>query len=165
MEIRQEKSSDIDEVRRLVEFAFKPVEFSDDTEALALDMMREDGDLLLSLVAVENDEILGHIAFSCVKTGDEEGKWCALGPIAVLPKHQKRGVGKRLIEKSLFYLKEQNVKGCVLIGDPNYYNRFGFVSDDSITYRDVPSRYVQWLSFSGSQPVGELLFCNGLEKS
>jgi len=60
-------------------------------------------------------------------------------------------------------LKERDVAGCVLIGDPGYYHRFGFVSDGRISYRDLELKYVQWISLVGSKPSGEVRFSLGLE--
>ena len=55
-------------------------------------------------------------------------------------------------------LRELGARGCVLLGDPAYYGRFGFVSDHALRYRDVDPKYVQWVSFTGQVPAGEVAF-------
>jgi len=56
-------------------------------------------------------------------------------------------------------LREKGACGCALIGDPEYYSRFGFITDGNVRYGDLPSEHVQWLSFDESQPSGELVYC------
>lgn len=69
---------------------------------------------------------VGHIAFSPVTISDGSLHWHGLGPASVLPAHQKRGIGKSLVAKGLPLLEAMGSKGCALVGDPGYYQRFGF---------------------------------------
>lgn len=87
----------------------------------------------LSLVATEKDHIVGHIVYSPVSiSGNENLSGYILAPLAVSPSHQKRGVGKSLIEKGFSKLSERGVEVVFVLGDPNYYRRLGFHTDHSI---------------------------------
>ena len=163
MEIRPERPEDRETIRRLTKAAFAPMPFSEGDEAECLDALREDGDLTLSLVAVEGGEIVGHVAFSPVSFDGVFSRWRGLGPISVRPDLQRRGVGGALIKQGLAELKREGALGCVLIGDPAYYGRFGFVGDGRVSYRDLPSKVVQWLAFGDARPSGTLKFSPGLE--
>jgi len=163
MEIRSERPEDVLEIRRLTTSAFEHMPFSDGTEADCIDKLRADNDLTLSLVAVEEDDVVGHIAFSPVSLTESLDGWVGLGPVSVWPVRQRKGIGGLLINRGLELLRDREVPGCVLIGDPNYYSRFGFVGDGRIAYRALPKEVVQWLAFSDLPPSGVLKFSPGLE--
>lgn len=163
MIIRAETPSDIDAIYALTQAAFAPMSYSDGTEQDCINALRDDGDLSQSLVAEIDAAIVGHVAFSPVTINGSSDGWYGLGPISVVQHLQKTGIGSTLIHHGLLWLKTQKAKGCVLIGDPNYYFRFGFVSDGNLTYHDIPTEYVQWLGFDGNVASGKLLFACGLE--
>ena len=158
MNIRNERLGDIDEIHALTAAAFAPMPFSSQTEARIVDALRCDGDLTLSLVAEEEGEIVGHVAFSPVTIGGGGGGWFGLGPISVRPERQRQGIGKALIAKGLGLLAAQGAHGCCLIGDPDYYSQVGFKSDGRLSYGELDRRYVQRLIFIGPSPAGELKF-------
>jgi putative acetyltransferase len=89
--------------------------------------------------------------------------WYGLGPVSVWPHLQGRRIGGALIEQGLAELRNKRALGCVLIGDPAYYRRFGFVGDGRLSYRNLPSAIVQWLAFGELTPSGALKFSPGLE--
>lgn len=163
MKIRPETPDDHADIYRLTETAFEPMPFSQGDEADCIEKLRADGDLTLSLVAIEDDRLVGHVAFSPVAIGEMEPGWFGLGPVAVWPDLQKNGIGGALIREGLDRLRAMGVPGCVLIGDPNYYVRFGFAGDGRISYRDLPTPVVQWLAFSDLKPAGEVTYSPGLE--
>lgn len=163
MQIRAETPADIEAIFALTKAAFEPMPYSDGNEAECVDQLRADGDLHISLVAEENGDIVGHIAFSPVTLSETKGLWYGLGPVSAAPARQKSGIGSALIETGLNMLRDRNVSGCVLIGNPDYYCRFGFVGDGRITYRDLETKYVQWVSLDGSIPSGEVTYSPGLE--
>ncbi|MBA4012647.1 MAG: GNAT family N-acetyltransferase [Phenylobacterium sp.] len=133
--------------------------FSDGDEARVIDALREAGALAISLVAVDVDgEVVGHIAFSPVRIDGRPGDWYGLGPVSVAPGLQRRGVGSALILQGLDRLRELQAGGCVLLGDPNYYSRFGFVSDPALTYQGKPNRYFQRLVLGTSGRTGDVSF-------
>lgn len=156
--IREERRADCDFIYRITQDAFKSKAFSDGTEADVIDRLRASGDLTLSLVAQNDADVVGHVAFSPVVIGQHTTGWYGLGPVAVHPDHQRKGVGSSLIKEGLKILAARQADGCGLIGDPKYYSRFGFVSDGEVQYKDVPDKNVQWLSFGERRPTGELVF-------
>ena len=163
MIIRREKPGDENCIYEVTKVAFAPMPFSDGTEQDCVNKLRADGDLTLSLVAEIDGTIMGHIAFSPVFFDGVYDHWYGLGPVSAWPQLQKQGIGKALIEAGLTELKQLGAKGCVLIGDPGYYHRFGFVADGRISYRDLASEYVQWLSLGDEKPSGVLTYSPGLE--
>jgi len=102
--------------------------------------------------------LAGHVAFSPVTVAGDTGGWYGLGPISVWPELQRKGIGSALIHEGLRNLKELGALGCALIGNPDYYCQFGFVSDGNLQYKGVPDEHVQWLSFNAQHPVGQLVF-------
>jgi putative acetyltransferase len=102
--------------------------FGREAEAGLVDQIRASGGITLSLVAVDDDEIVGHVLFSPVTIHSETGEFRALGmgPVAVRPDCQKQGVGSGLIRTSLDILHQQGHAVVVVEGDPIYYARFGF---------------------------------------
>jgi putative acetyltransferase len=161
MEIRPERSGDERAIHDLTQTAFAPMPFSAGTEGPIIDALRKDGDLAISLVAVEGDRIVGHIAFSPVTIDGRHDGWFGLGPISVIPELQRRGIGKALIAAGLDLLRRRNAAGCALIGDWAYYSRFGFVSNGALQYGDLDPRYVQFITLDGAEPRGHLNFAPG----
>ncbi len=124
MTIRQEEEQDIVAIRRVNEQGF-----GGKTEAKLVDRLRLKGKLALSLVAVEDNRILGHIAFSPVTVSDSfpGSRGLGLGPMSVLPDYQRRGIGSQLVRAGLAVCKKLGYGYVVLVGHPEYYPRFGFV--------------------------------------
>ncbi|MEM9579313.1 MAG: N-acetyltransferase [Pseudomonadota bacterium] len=160
MNIRPELSADIATLRDLTARAFAPTTFSDDTEAAALDMLRDTGDLVLSLVATDDSGIIGHVALSPMQS--PKG-WVGLGPISVEPARQKQGIGRKLITAGLTAIKAQGHAGVILLGNPAVYAGSGFISDGTLTYQDLPAQYIQYVAFRDPPPPGEIIFSAGLE--
>lgn len=158
MLIRPEMPADHDAIHELTWGAFKPMAFSDDTEADIIRALRADGDLTISLVAEDDDEIVGHVAFSPITIDGAHHNWFGLGPISVEPGRQRQGIGKALIAAGLKLLDERGASGCALIGNPDVYSHAGFVSDGQLTYLDVDTKYVQRLVLRGPTPRGKLGF-------
>ena len=163
MVVRPETAEDAAAIRALTVAAFKDVPYSSGTEAAIVDALRDAGALALSLVAEDHGRIVGHVAFSPVTINGEAGRWFGLGPISVEPGQQRRGIGQALIQDGLERLKAAGAEGCVLLGDPAYYRRFGFVSDAKLRYGDVPPDYFQRLSFNGAEPEGEVAYHAGFD--
>lgn len=156
--IRSEQPGDEQIIHDLTVAAFEIMPFSNGSEAPIITALRNDGDLTVSLVAVGGGDIVGHVAFSPVTIGVESNGWYGLGPVSVWPDKQRQGIGSALIEEGLSILKANGSKGCVLIGDPAYYGRFGFKSDGNLSYRELPARYVQSLPFQSEPATGEVKF-------
>lgn len=162
--IRAERPADEQAIHDLTVAAFAPMSFSDGSEAPILRALRRSGELSLSLVALaEKGEIVGHVAFSPVTINDLHNGWFGLGPIAVDPAVQGAGIGRALVESGLGILKERGASGCVLIGNPAIYSRYGFGSDGLLTHGDVPASIVQRVIFAGPAPKGELRFASSFQ--
>jgi putative acetyltransferase len=101
---------------------------------------------------------MGHAAFSPVAIEGGAGAWFGLGPVSVRPDVQRRGIGQALIRRGLDRLREARTGGCVVLGDPHYYGRFGFEHDPQLSYGDVPPPYFQMLSFGGARPTGPVTY-------
>ncbi|HLY79658.1 MAG TPA: N-acetyltransferase [Caulobacteraceae bacterium] len=158
MQIRLERPEDATTIHALTDAAFKGMPFSDQTEARLVDALREAGALTLSLVATEGGDIVGHVAFSPVTINGERGDWFGLGPVSVWPDRQRIGIGQALIREGLQRLQSLGAGGCVLLGDPAYYRRFGFESDPDLYNAGAPPGAFQRLSLNGSRPSGEARF-------
>lgn len=164
MDIRPERPEEAPVIHDLTTVAFAPMSFSDGTEADALDTLRANGDLVLSLVAVKAETIIGHAAFSAAEVGSAKEGWYALGPISVAPELQRTGIGTKLINAGLAHLTELGAAGCVLLGNPDYYNRHGFFAADGLTHRALPPEYVMRLVLKGPAAVGEIEFAPALNE-
>lgn len=119
IEVREERHTDHAGIRDVNRRAF-----GRDQEADLVDALRANGAVSLSLVATENDHVVGHILYSPVLIGTLEG--VGLGPMAVLPEYQRRGVGSALVEAGN---RQLEIAGCpfvVVLGHAAFYPRFGF---------------------------------------
>jgi len=103
--------------------------------------------LSASLVAILDDQVIGHVAISPVEW-DGGDRWFGLGPVSVDPRHQGRGVGAALIQRALDDIRIAGAAGCVVAGDSGYYSRFGFQSDPRWTYPGLPPEYFMALPFA-----------------
>ena len=125
--IREESPKDINGIYEINKQAFE-----DESEAKIVNALREADELSLSLVAQINNQIVGHIAFSEVKidSGAESYDAIGLAPMAILPEYQRRGYGSELVEKGLKILSERGHEIVVVLGHPEYYPKFGFITTD-----------------------------------
>ena len=123
MNIRPETPEDIPSIYQINSLAFGRPE-----EANLVDALRACGAAVLSLVAEEKGQVVGHALFSPVRveTGAEEAHGLGLGPVAVLPVHQRRGIGTALMEAGLAACREAGHPFVILVGHATYYPRFGF---------------------------------------
>ena len=120
IEIREERPEDIAAVREVNKRAF-----GQEQEANIVDALRSNGAALLSLVATLNGQVVGHIMYSPITVGDKV-TGAALAPMAVLPEHQREGIGSKLIEAGTQKLKEAGYPYIIVLGHANFYPRFGF---------------------------------------
>ena len=158
MNIRKETTSDIDAITTVTIAAFKTLEVSNQTEQFIIKALRAADALTLSLVAEIDGRIVGHIAFSPVTISDGSKGWYGLGPVSVLPDHQKQGIGKSLINEGLSRLKDMGGQGCALVGDPGFYKRFGFKNSPQLLLEGVPPEVFLVLPFSETLPNGIVVF-------
>ena len=156
--IRPERVGDAAAISTLTAAAFAGVEHSDGSEPVIVERLREDGDLALSLVAEDEDRIVGHVAVSPVTISNGTTGWYGLGPISVHPDHQRSGVGFRLMQRAIADMRVKEAAGIVLLGDPAYYGRFGFEHDPQLTYQGPPAEYFQQLVLDGEAPSGVVTY-------
>jgi putative acetyltransferase len=161
MIIRKETQSDIEAISQVTIAAFKTLPISNHTEQFIIKALRAAGALTLSLVAEIDGCVVGHIAFSPATISDGTKDWYGLGPVSVLPEYQKQGLGKSLINEGLSLMKQLGGQGCVLVGDPHYYNRFGFKNYPKLIHKGVPQEVFLALPFTGKVPQGSVMFHEG----
>ena len=165
IELRPERPDDIDAIRRLTEAAFREAVHTSHTEHFIVDALRRDGDLAVSLVAVEAGDIVGHVALSPVLIEDGSRDWYGLGPVSVMPRCQRRGIGTRLMRQAMRMLDERGAAGCVVLGDPAYYGRFGFVAEPALCLPGVPAEYFQCRLLRGGLPRGVVRYADGFDSA
>lgn len=159
MVIFDERAKNIKAIDRVTLRAFQDEPHSDGTEHLIIHRLRQSGALVISLVAVQDEAVVGHVAFSQAFFTDGSPRWYALGPLSVLPELQRKGIGSALVQAGLDRLREIGAAGCVLVGHPDYYGRFGFVHPSSFICEGVPTNALFALPFSNNViPSGLLSF-------
>lgn len=158
LEIRPEQAEDVEAIEALTIAAFRSAAHADGREQDVIAGLRAAGALRVSLVAVEAGEIVGHVAVSPVTIADGSADWYGLGPISVAPTRQRQGIGSALMAAALEALRRRQAQGCVLLGDPAYYARFGFRSLPSLTLPGVDAKYFQALPFSERMPAGAVTY-------
>lgn len=156
--VRPERSGDEPAIRDVTARAFATMPFSEGDEQNLIGALRAAGALTLSLVAEREGCVVGHVAFSPAYTGGSQGEWFALGPVAVEPVLQARGIGSRLIRHGLGLLAEQGAAGCILVGDPRYYARFGFLPAPSLAPDGQPAEYFMVLPLAAQRPATTIDF-------
>lgn len=156
--VRRETEADIGAIADITRAAFADHPHSHQTEHFIVAALRAAGALAVSLVAEEAGKVVGHVAFSPVAIPDGRAGWYGLGPVAVTPERQRSGVGTALIDAGLATLRALGASGCVLVGDPAYYRRFGFRAHPGLAIDGVPPEYVLALPFTGDFPAGPIAF-------
>jgi putative acetyltransferase len=156
IKIREEIFQDIDAIRAINEKAFGQPQ-----EANIVDKLRANCDGLLSLVALQDEEIIGHILFSSVTIDGSFGmlKGMGLAPMAVLPKFQRQGVGSELVKAGIEILRKSKCPFIIVLGHQEYYPRFGFEPASRYRIRsqweDVPDNafMILWLDKTVMNPA------------
>ena len=149
MIIRQENAEDFSRIYELVKVAFQTAEVTSGQEQELVGKLRNSANYIpeLALVAEENGELLGHIMLTrtLVVDGDRKAEVLFLGPISVVEKYRRRGIGSALMRQSLKLAGELGYGAVVLVGDPAYYHRFGFKTSADWGIRhvlDIPAQFV-----------------------
>ena len=184
MHIREERPGDAATITAIINAAFAPRTYDEATlakiaklqreagiaddhkdpaasglsEAQIIELLRKDSALTLSLIGEVDGELVAHVAFSKVRIGQAQLGWYGLGPVSVRPDLQGRGLGSLLIREGLSRLEALGAQGCVLLGYPPYYARFGFEPDGKLTYLGQPNPALQRLIFSGASPTGDVVY-------
>lgn len=127
MEIRQETQNDYNAVYKVITKAFKTAKQSDGNEQDLVNILRKSNSFIpeLSLVAVENKKVIGHILFTKVYIG--EFTELALAPLSVLPEYQRRGIGLSLIKKGHSIAASLGYNYSIVLGHSKYYPKAGYI--------------------------------------
>jgi putative acetyltransferase len=147
--IRREKPEDIPLINSVIISTFKR-----DAEARLVDKLRRACADHLSLVAEDNNTIIGHIMFTPAHIiNDKTVSGMGLAPMAVIPSQQRRGIGKLLVKEGLKILRKKKCPFVVVLGHPEYYHRFGFQRASRFNIRsqwnDVPDEPFMILVMDG----------------
>ncbi len=159
--IRSETDADVIAITEVTTAAFETLEVSQHTEQFIIQALRAAKALTVSLVAELDGRVIGHIAFSPVTISDGTRNWYGLGPVSVLPPHQRQGIGKALIREGFTRLKDRKAQGCCLVGHPEYYRKFGFKNMPGLVLAGVPPEVFLALAFDGHAPQGNVTFHEG----
>lgn len=138
--VRSETPQDLDAIRNVNIAAFAHHPYSQQTEHLIVEALRAADALESSLVAEIDGEVVGHIAFSAAGIGDTSSVWYLLGPVAVLPDHQRKGIGR------------------ALVGRPAFFSGFGFQRYAGVAWDGFPDENVLCLLMCGDAPVGAVSY-------
>jgi putative acetyltransferase len=158
LEIREEQAADRLAIRTVTEAAFRHMPYAGGDEQDVIERLRTASALTLSLVALENNQVIGQITFSPATVTEGTGPWFALGPVSVVPAKQGYGVGSALITEGLGRISALGALGCILTGNPDYYSRFGFHIAPTNTPDNEAEIYFQLKLISGAPPVGRFCF-------
>lgn len=158
-----EQTGDVDAIAHLTEAAFRDAPHSSHTEHFIVNALRRGGQLTISLVARRGEEIVGHVAISPITFSSGDAGWFGLGPVSVRPDCQRQGIGSKLVQTALADLRRAGGRGCVVLGDPAFYGRFGFRTCPGLEYPGVPQEYFQAMSFEGKVPVGVVRYHDAFE--
>ena len=146
MLIRNEQPEDRAAIHVVVKAAFGRTD-----EAVLVDRLRGDGSVVISLVAFDDDAVVGHILLTRMEAPFTA---LALAPLAVLPDRQGMGIGSRLVHAALQYAKSAGWQAVFVLGDPEYYSRFGFnVSMAAGFSSPYAGPYLMVLPLSGALPA------------
>lgn len=150
IDVRDERPEDITAIREVNRRAF-----GQGVEGQIVDALRSNHAVLLSLVATLNDRLVGHIMYTPATIGAVTG--AALGPMAVVPEHQRQGIGSRLIEAGTRRLDADGCPFIVVVGHADYYPRFGFKPASTYGIRcewDVPDEVFMVAVLDGAKMHG-----------
>ena len=152
--IRRERLEDYDEVYHVIKEAFKRAEHSDGNEQNLVAELRKSKSFIpeLSLVAVEDDKIVGHILFTKAYVQDVEV--LALAPLSVLPDYQNKGLGLSLIGAGHDIARKLGYEYSVVLGHPKYYPKAGYIPASKYGIKapfEVEDENFMALNLNGSQ--------------
>jgi putative acetyltransferase len=156
--IRPEEPRDHIAIGQVIDAAFRDMPFAAGDEAELVVVLRKAGALAVSLVAELNGTVIGHVAFSPARPADGSQHWYALGPVAVLPTHQRHGIGSQLVREGLRAISALGAMGCILTGNPSYYSRFGFEPSPGNTPPGEPAEYFMVKALGTQVPKGPIYF-------
>lgn len=156
MIVRDETRADEPVIDALIADAFRGHPRSLGDEPRIVRGLRECGVLTVSLVAEDSGRIVGHVAFSPVQIAGAICHWFGLGPLSVHPDRQGRGIGSALVHEGIRHLRERSARGCVVLGYPAYYQRFGFQVEPRLTLAGSTPGHFMALCLDPPSPEGRV---------
>jgi putative acetyltransferase len=154
--MRLEEQRDAKQIRDLLEISFPGF-----AEALLVDRLRHDGDIVLSLAAEDEGVVIGFIAFSrlMVEAPETSFRAVALAPLAIYPEYQQQGIATRLVQEAHACLAALGETLSVVVGEPQFYGRFGYSNRRVANFEsDYQSPYLMGLSFGAAPSTGRLVY-------
>lgn len=154
--LRGEQAPDAAQIRALLEASFPGF-----GEAILVDRLRSDGDIVLSLAAEDAGVVIGYVAFSRLMVEGDGAPFpaVALAPLAVYPEYQQQGVATRLVQEGHACLAALGETLCVVLGEPQFYARFGYSNRRVANFSsDYQSPYLMALSFGAAPSQGRLVY-------
>jgi putative acetyltransferase len=135
-----------DEIAAITRAAFEAKYGSGEGEVRLIERLRADGDVVIELAAIEADEAIGHVLFSRLTVDPPDRKIAALAPVSARIDSQRGGVGSALIREGLARCAAQGYDAVAVLGDPDYYRRFGFTREMAASLRsDYSGQHYQAL--------------------
>lgn len=156
--IRKEHPGDHQAIHDVTAAAFADAPHTDHNEQHIVAALRAAGALSVSLVAEDAGTLVGHVALSPVSISDGAQHWYGLGPVSVVPDYQGKGIGTALMDAAIQALHNLNASGCVLLGEPDFYQRFGFIPCADLVLAGVPPEYFMCLHLRDAMPAGEVTY-------
>jgi putative acetyltransferase len=161
--IRAETTADARAIEAVTTAAFLNASHTSRSEQHIVNALRAAGKLTVSLVAESDGVVVGHVAISPVSISDGTPGWFGLGPVSVLPGLQGGGIGSRLVREALRILRDRQAAGCVVLGAPEYYGRFGFAADSNLIFPGPPAEYFQAIAFHPANTRGTVTYHEAFE--
>ena len=161
--IRPEQPGDQATIHDMVRRAFIGRPYADGDEQDVIDRLRADGDLLLSLVAEADGTIIDQITFSPAILANGDSDWVVLGPVAVDPAHQGKGLGRALIAAGEAAMRATGKAGVTVLGDPAIYRRFGYATGTPMWLAGELGWAFQVKSFGGPIPACEQCYVRAFD--
>ncbi len=156
--VRRARPSDSKAIFEVTKIAFQDHPYSEGKEQYLCEGLLGANALTLSLVAEVDGEVVGHVAFSPVTIADGSAGWFGMGPLSVSPEFQRQGIGSSLVREGLSMMEAIGARGCVVLGDPAYYRRFGFRNDLRLTLEGVAAEHFQAIYFAEGEAAGDVKF-------
>ena len=150
IEVRAAKAGDGPAIRAVHVAAFPTA-----MEADLVERLEREGDVVLSLVAVEEDEVVGHVLLSrmAAEADGREVRAVGLAPVAVLPQRQTQGIGSALVRAAVEQMDQHGEQFVFLVGEPEFYGRFGFAAATAAPFASpYAGPYLQALALNGAKP-------------
>ncbi|MBS0483311.1 MAG: N-acetyltransferase [Proteobacteria bacterium] len=161
LSVRRETAGDSPAIHQLTKRAFATQPHAGGDEQDLVDRLRTRGELTLSLVAVlPASGLVGHVGFSPVTVDDADLGWFQLAPLSVEPDLHRRGIGAALVAAGIAALGQIGARGIGVVGDPAYYERFGFTAIEGLGPDGPEARFFRALTLGPPTPKGRVRYAS-----